>query len=240
MILLSWFVYVAAIAMSESGSVQEPDPLIGAWGGPGFREGRDAEMVVIFTETYQVAAWFDAETGELVHTNGGLWSRSGAHVTEIVQFDSHNPQRVGTSVSFDIELSDTGLSIVGDDKILTRIDRGDGNRLEGGWQLVGPLVVKSARTIRLMSTTRFEEVVYEPDSGRLISAIGGSYTLDSERYVETVDFAFPDRGKPGPEMRYSAERHAGGWRQTSDGKRREWRKREAPPTEVRGQSKGTE
>ena len=111
--LLGSLVRLATLSILFSAAVQTPDPIIGAWGGTDTREGQDTEVVVIFTAEHQVAAWFDPASGEVIHTNGGLWSRTGVRVTEIVEFDSDNPERVGSSVSFDIELTDDHLSIVG-------------------------------------------------------------------------------------------------------------------------------
>ncbi len=223
---LTW---VALLATSLALPHQMPDPMIGAWGGVDSREGQDAEIVVIFTESHQVAVWFDAESGEVVHTNGGLWSRTGTHVTEVVEFDSDNPQRVGTSVSFDIELTDNELSIVGAPMQLTRIDGGDGN-LQGAWEMFessgagqgGP----GTSLIRLMSSTRFQQVAYEPETGRLIATSGGTYRLDGAGYAETVAFN-TDGGTVGESTAARSIEHDDDvWRQTlADGTTRAWRRR---------------
>lgn len=171
------------------------DPLVGAWGGKTVFGDQPVDVVVIFTPAHQVAAWYDASSGALVSSNGGLWSRTGNHVTETVEFHSDRPERVGTDVSFDIALNDDSLSIVGSNSWLTRIDRSDQNTLEGGWELVEPdqkssSTISSSGTkhVRMMSSSRFQEIEYEPESGLIVSIAGGSYRIDEKGYNETILF----------------------------------------------------
>ncbi len=232
MTILTSLLDFAAIATLATGPGWSPDPLIGAWSGQDSRDGRAIEVVVIFTAAHQVAVWFDPVDGEVVHTNGGLWSRSGTRVTEIVEFDSDNPGRVGSSVSFDVDLSDTELSIVGSDMRLTRVDGGDQGRLEGAWLLFERLEAgrwiaseSSLRTVRLMSGERFQQVVYDPESGRLVSTLGGTYVTGRDELVETVEFRRSPPNAGGPQVRYSLRQDAGNWWQTSDGVGWAWRPR---------------
>ena len=51
------------------------------------------------------------KTGKLIHSNGGTWSLDGNTMTEVVEFDTDNPERVGSSVVFDIELNNDYLKI---------------------------------------------------------------------------------------------------------------------------------
>ena len=193
------------------------DPLVGAWGGQSIVKGQSVDVVVIFTQTHQVAAWFDVSTGALVSTNGGLWSRTGMHVTERVEFHSDRPERVGTDVSFDIELVNDSLTIVGSNSWLIRIDQGDLGRLEGDWLLEGSDTSSTSgintRRIRLMSSTRFQEVEYEPESGKLLSSTGGSYQVNGINYVEKTLFRTSQETVDVQEESFTFHRESGAWRQ---------------------------
>lgn len=232
MTVLGSLVQLVALTAMSVMPLQEVDPVIGAWTGPDTREGRDVQIVVIFTEAHQVAVWFDPENGDVVHTNGGLWSREGAHVTEVVEFDSDNPQRVGTSVSFDIELTDTELAIVGAGMGLTRIEDGAGEHLSGAWRVVESLddgewvgAEGPHRTVRLMSSTRFQEIVYNPETGELISTKGGTYVVDGQNYGERIEFWVSDEA-PGRGARNMVQREGDRWLQMGrDGGGRAWQER---------------
>ena len=62
-------------------------------------EGEQLRSVVIFTDKYQVQTTYNANTGEFKDTNGGSWSLSGNIMTEKVEFDSKNTDRVGSETS---------------------------------------------------------------------------------------------------------------------------------------------
>jgi hypothetical protein len=175
---------------SASGDIR--DDMLGAWEAFTTDEsGRNVRNVVIFTHEHQVAAWFDADTGELITTNGGLWSIDGTTVTETVEFHADNPERVGTSISFDVELTDDSLSIVGYDMHLNRVDRADGKGLSGSWQLIADDDVKRDPAISdvwLVTPTRFQWIQFNAATGELIQTLGGGMQVERGTIVETADF----------------------------------------------------
>ena len=77
--------------------------LIGAWEWTEVDdEGGTIKGVVTFTKDYQAATWFDAETGAFLRTNGGAWKLEGNTMTEVAEFNSEDPEKIGKEVSFDI------------------------------------------------------------------------------------------------------------------------------------------
>ncbi len=109
--------------------------LIGAWEWiETGEEGVKVKGVVTFTARYQTAAWFDAETGDFIKTNGGTWKLDGNTMTEVAEFNSENPEKVGEEVSFDIEWDGSDkMRIVGMDTWATRVDDGSPGALAGAW-----------------------------------------------------------------------------------------------------------
>ena len=187
-------------------------------------KGKSTDVVVIFTPSYQVAVWYEPESGELVHTNGGTWSRIGSRVTETVEFDSDRPERAGSSVSFDIELSEENLSIVGSEMQLTRIEGGGTALLEGAWEVVEVYendawspADSEAKRVRLMSGSRFQFIEYNPETGKISNTRGGMYSLDRRDYVESVAFDTSKEGAPEQQVRFSVEREQDTWTQVNSG-----------------------
>ncbi len=84
----------------------------------------------------------------------------------------------------------------------------------------------ASKFVRLMSATRFQEIEFEPGSGRLIATVGGRYTLAAGAYVETIEFRDPHEAPTADAKRYTVEREEESWRQRDPaGVTRSWRAR---------------
>lgn len=105
--------------------------LLGAWEAEMTHEGRTLRNVVIIAEGYQVATFYDAETGAFLSTNGGTWELDSTTLSETVEFDTETPERVGTTSSFEIILTDEELRIKGAPLVWKRLDDGQPGALAG-------------------------------------------------------------------------------------------------------------
>ena len=72
--------------------------LIGAWERVQKNDSGilEKQIVIFTTQGYQSISIFNAKTGEFIYTNGGTWDLNGENLTEKVEFDTANPERVGT------------------------------------------------------------------------------------------------------------------------------------------------
>lgn len=95
--------------------------------------GEKLKSVVIFSDGYQVITTYDSKTGEFISTNGGTWKLIGDTMTEKVEFDSNNSERVGTEVSFEVFINDSIMGIVGSEMKFKRIDNSVPRKLQGAW-----------------------------------------------------------------------------------------------------------
>ncbi len=81
---------------------------IGAWERYHTSEnGEIFKSVVIFSDGYQVISTYNSKTGKFLSTNGGTWKLTGDTITEKVEFDSNNSDRVGKEVSFEVVINDS-------------------------------------------------------------------------------------------------------------------------------------
>ncbi len=79
-----------------------------------------------------------------------------------------------------------------------------------------------------MSSTRFQEIVYNPETGELISTKGGTYVVDGQNYGERIEFWVADEA-PGRGARNMVQRDGDRWMQLGrDGAGRAWQERPAP------------
>ena len=90
--------------------------VIGAWENYTTSEnGDNLRNVVIFAVGYQVLTTYNATTGKFIHSNGGTWKSEEDIMTEKVEFHTDNSERVGTEVSFKVNITDDIIKIVDSD-----------------------------------------------------------------------------------------------------------------------------
>ena len=105
------FIIVTAIVILTSLYSYAQSP-IGAWERYYDDEnGNSVKSVVIFSEKFQSIAMYNADTGEFIYSNGGTWELNDNMMTEKVEFDTANSERVGEIVTFDVKITNDSLSL---------------------------------------------------------------------------------------------------------------------------------
>ena len=158
--------------------------VIGAWEQIHTAEnGEKTKSVVIFSDGYQVISVYDVKTGKFKSTNGGTWKLVGDTMTEKVEFDTDNSERVGTEVSFKVTISDSSIGIVGSDMKLKRIDNGLPGKLQGAWLMSGRVrdgktqerdTSRPRKTMKILSGTRFQWIAYNTATKQFMGTGGGN------------------------------------------------------------------
>jgi len=129
------------------------------------KNGKELKSVVIFSESHQSISIYESKTGRLVHSNGGTWELKGKTMTEVVEFDTDNPERVGSAVVFDINIDDEFLEIVGSEMKFSRLDNGAPGDLNGAWLMSARIrdgkkqerdISRPRKTMKILSGTRFQ------------------------------------------------------------------------------------
>ena len=214
------FTFQLAIAflISVTSIAQSP---IGGWQSTYTDDnGESITMVVIFTEGYQVATHFKANNGEFLHTNGGSWKLEGNQMTEVVEFDSLNPERVGSSVSFEITLSENEMGIIGHNLLLKRIDDGTPGQLQGAWLMSGRKrngeiqsrdTNRPRKTMKILSGSRFQWIAYNTETKEFKGTGGGTYTTVDGTYTENIEFFSRDNSRVGAKLEFNYELVDGHW-----------------------------
>jgi len=209
------FIFIASIFNINAQSI------IGAWEGfQTIENGAQHRSVLIFSDGYQVITNYDAETGRFISTNGGTWKLNGDVMTEQVEFDSKNPERVGEVITFKILLKDDKLGIVGSDQIMTRIDNGLPGKLHGAWLMSGRIrdgktqqrdTSRPRKTMKILSGTRFQWIAYNTETKEFKGSGGGTYTTADGTYSENIEFFSRDDSKAGLSLNFDYELIDGHW-----------------------------
>jgi hypothetical protein len=194
--------------------------LIGAWEALGDFNGKQLRSVVIFTENHQVGTFYDAKTGAFMGTNGGGWSIDGNTITEVIEFDTENSERVGSTHSFDIELSENELKIKNTPVVWRRIDNGTPGNLAGAWLISermrdGELQKRDTnrprKTMKILSDTRFQWIAYNTETKEFMGTGGGTYTTIDGKYIENIEFFSRDDNRVGTSLQFDYELKDSDW-----------------------------
>jgi hypothetical protein len=195
--------------------------LIGAWEGYHTSEnGENLKSVVIFSDGYQVITTYDSKSGKFISTNGGTWKLIGDTMTEKVEFDSNNSERVGTEVSFEVFISDSIMGIVGNEDKLKRIDNGVPGKLQGAWLMSGRIrdgetqsrdTSRPRKTMKIMSGTRFQWIAYNTETKQFMGTGGGAYTTTNGEYTENIEFFSRDDSRVGASLKFNYSFVDGKW-----------------------------
>ncbi|MET1258715.1 membrane or secreted protein [Flagellimonas sp. DF-77] len=194
--------------------------LLGAWEATFEADGTTQRSVVIFAEGYQVATFYEADTGAFISTNGGSWSLEGNQLTETVEFDTDTPDRVGSTSVFEIQIDGDRLTANGYDQVWKRIDAGNPGALMGAWLISGRMrdgalqkrnTDRPRKTMKILSGTRFQWIAYNTETKEFMGTGGGTYTTVDGKYTEHIEFFSRDNARVGAELEFDFELKDGDW-----------------------------
>ena len=188
---------------------------IGAWErNHNSENGEELKSVVIFSDGYQAISTYESKSGKFINSNGGTWELMGDTMTEKVEFDTNNPDRVGAEVTFKVKITETTMSIVGTDMEFQRIDDGLPGDLKGAWLMAGRVrdgkkqlrnTSGPRKTMKLLSGKRFQWIAYNTESKKFMGTGGGTYTTKNGVYSEKIEFFSRDNSKSGIELEFEYE-----------------------------------
>ncbi|MFC4721122.1 membrane or secreted protein [Geojedonia litorea] len=195
--------------------------VIGAWECYHTSEtGEELKSVVIFSEGYQVLTTYNAISGKFIHTNGGIWKLEGDMMTEKVEFHTDNADLVGQEFSFKVFISDSTLSVDGNELQFKRLDSGAPGQLQGAWLMSGRVrdgetqlrdTSGPRKTMKILSGTRFQWIAYNTETKQFMGTGGGTYTTIDGKYVENIGFFSRDDSRVGASLEFDYKLVDGNW-----------------------------
>lgn len=198
--------------------------VIGAWESFTTTDNGDKlRSVVIFADGYQVISTYNASTGKFIYTNGGTWKLDGDTMSEKVEFDTGNAERVGTVSTFKVSITDDLIKIIGSDMELKRLDNGLPGNLQGAWLMSGRVrngnteardTSRPRKTMKILSGTRFQWIAYNTETKQFSGTGGGTYTTINGEYTENIEFFSKDEAKVGLSLSFNYELVDGNWTHT--------------------------
>ena len=195
--------------------------IIGAWERyHTSAENENLRSVFIVSDKYQVLTTYNADSGAFIATKGGSWVMEGDSITETVEFDSKNPETVGSELSYKVSLNGSTLKIAEGDIKMKRIDAGTPGPSQGAWLMSGRTVDGKTqlrdtdtprKTMKILSGTRFQWIAYNTETKQFMATGGGSYTTQNGIYTETIAFFSRDNTKVGLQLKFDYNLKDGNW-----------------------------
>ena len=214
------FIFLFIISLSFNLMCFSQNP-IGAWERYYEDEnGTKIKSVVIFSEKFQSIAMFNANSGKFIYSNGGTWELNENMMTEKVEFDTQNSERVGETVTFKVEISEDKLSLPDSDWHFFRIDDGSPGKLNGAWLMSGRYkngekqvrnTDRPRKTMKILSGTRFQWIAYDTEKKEFKGTGGGTYTTVDGKYSEKIEFFSRDISRVGMSLEFNFGIENGDW-----------------------------
>lgn len=199
---------IAVVVLIAVNSFSKPQAsLAGAW----HAMNGTAEYVFIFQDGYFSCSVFDKQNKKFIRTWGGTFSESGGQLHATIEFDTESKDYVGIHKHYPITMSDNSFKLnlgneIGEWK---RTDNGtDG--LAGNWRITGRMrdgsiqpIEKSARkTLKLLSSTRFQWMAINTETKEFFGTGGGTYTFKNGKYTENIEFFSRDSSRVGASLSF--------------------------------------
>lgn len=206
---------VLALLLVSDAPSQTPD-IEGAWQLTA-SDGSTATLIV--SDGHFAIALYQKEPAKFLGTHGGTVENGGdGTIKATYEFDTRNPDKVGTTDVIRLSLDGDVLTADGDIK-WTRIDDGTPGALQGAWLMTGrkregeisTRTPGARRTMKILSGTRFQWIAYNVDTKEFFGSGGGTYTTKDGAYTETIEFFSRDDTKAGMSLPFGYSLHDGAW-----------------------------
>jgi hypothetical protein len=188
--------------------------LLGAW-----QRKVDAQTtaVAIVADKYFSVSYF--KSNEFVATQGGSWIAEGTGLSLTLEWDSQDPNNVGSSVNLAYSLDGDRMTVDGES--WTRVDDGTPGDLADAWLMtgrkrdgVGEMQIREMgprKTMKILSGTRFQWIAYDTEKKSFSGTGGGTYTTVDGTYTENIDFFSRDNSRVGASLPFHYELVDNAW-----------------------------
>lgn len=198
--------------------------LVGAWESEATTaDGNIVKLVLIITDNYLSKTTYNTSTNDFLSTSGGSYELEGNRLTEWVEFDSGNPEAVGTEISSILRITDSEIVFLDGHMKVKRIDDGTPGALQGAWLMSGRTIDGDTqirdtntprKTMKILSGTRFQWIAYNTETKQFMATGGGTYTTVDGKYTESIEFFSRDSSRVGLQLEFNYNLRNGHWHHT--------------------------
>jgi hypothetical protein len=174
----------------------------------------------IMQDGYFMQTVYDKAGKKFVGTHGGVYKSAGGQLTENIEFDNGDPQKVGSSATMAFKLENDRLVVTrnGRQETWKRVDDGSG-QLAGNWRItereqngkMNPMKRGPRKTLKILSGTRFQWAAINTDTKEFFGTGGGTYTFSNGKYTENIEFFSRDNSRVGASLSFDGKVEGPKW-----------------------------
>jgi hypothetical protein len=190
--------------------------LTGAW----MRKLDTSSQYLTIVDNYFVVTTFNSDEKKFHQTRGGTAVMDGEQMKGMIEFNTSDKSEVKSSYSYRYSLKKKNLTmpIGGIATTWTWVD--DGNEgLAGNWRITGRMQdgkiaamnPGARKTIKVMSSSRFQWIAINTETGEFFGTGGGNYSFKAGKYTEHIEFFSRDATRVGSSLSFNAEIKDGNW-----------------------------
>ncbi len=181
----------------------------------------DLEYALIAADGYCMVAQFDKNNKKFIGSYGGPFKIENNKWIVDVQFHTLDKTLVGKPAIFDWKPQKNKVvtNISGTPAEWTQTDIG-GKNLEGNWRItqrkqedgkMSEIPLRARRTLKLLSSSRFQWAAINIETGEFFGTGGGTYTFKDGKYTEQIEFFSRDNSRVGASLTFDAKIEEGNW-----------------------------
>jgi len=205
-------ILIVAVSVNSSGSFQKSysiqTSLTGAWNA----KNGGIDHTLVFQDGYFSYSIYDKENKKFIRTWGGTFSEAGGQVHANIEFDNESKDNVGGHRHFAVTVNSNSLKFDAGAGVNSwaRIDDGNTN-LAGNWRITGrardgeiqPIEKSARKTLKILSSTRFQWVALNSETKEFFGTGGGTYTFTNGKYTENIEFFSRDSSRVGASLNFN-------------------------------------
>ncbi len=182
----------------------------GAWK----RSAESGEEILQFMDGYFTHSAYDKGNRKFFFTRGGTYEFNNGELKATIEFNSHNPDEVGQTHTVKTSISGKTLTTDFNGRTIqwTQVDNG-ANAAHGVWQITGrmqgdnfvPMNPGPRKTLKVLTSTRFQWVAINPETKGFFGTGGGTYTFKDGKYTETIEFFSRDSSRVGATLTFDGK-----------------------------------
>src|SRR5688572_30011299 len=191
-------------------------PLTGAW----HLQNASIEQVLIFQDGYFTHSVFDKQNKKFISSYGGVYKPGAITAQLTIEFSTRKKEEIGTekAIAYVVVKNELTSDIGGLQQKWERIDEGNDN-LAGVWRITGRMVDgkmnemqrSDRKTLKLLSSTRFQWMAINPATKEFFGTGGGTYTFSGGKYTEIIEFFSRDSTRVGASLTFDGSVKDGIW-----------------------------
>lgn len=213
--LLGSFIF---LSMKENKVSNINNSLEGAWGFS--FQGQD--FVLLLQDGYCMFTQYSIANKKFVLTSGGPYTIADGKLKIKVEFNSADKNKVGQLHEYAFTHQDDTITTIMPEGGLSmtwkRIDAGN-EHLAGNWRITQrkqgdqmvDIPLRSRRTLKLLTSTRFQWAAINIETGEFSGTGGGTYTFKDGKYIENIEFFSRDSSRVGMSLSFDGKLESAKW-----------------------------